>query len=97
VKIPKGTSYAITLEEYRRMEEAGELTRPLTAEPIGRYTAPKRATDARNSEAVTQHLEPRPAERARTGGEGAVWPPEPRKRPQGPSVAQETEIATEAS
>lgn len=88
---------SMTIEEYRDWKDTPDATRPITADPIGYSTSGRRLVDANNSAVVDTNREPRPAERARTGGEGAVWPPEPRKRLQGPLVAQETEIATEAS
>lgn len=56
----------VTLEEYRQLEAAGKLTRPLTDPPIGATTAAHRNQDARNSEHVTNHgPTPQPKETTR--------------------------------
>lgn len=45
----------LTLAEYRALEAAGKLKRPLTDPPIGATTTAQRVQDARNSEHVTNH------------------------------------------
>ena len=59
--MPRSSPYgqALTLEDYRRLEAAGEITRPLTQDPIH----PRRAlTDARLSRLV----EPQPRNRKKS-------------------------------
>lgn len=43
----------LTLQEYRALEAAGRIQRPLTDDPIGRASTDRRNRDARNSEIVT--------------------------------------------
>jgi len=55
---------AITLDEYRRRETAGEITRPITDPPIGgSHTAKdRRRRDAQASAAWGDHHQPAPKE-----------------------------------
>lgn len=48
----------LTLEEYRALEDAGLITRPITDDPIGRHTAGKRALDAEASATMTPNPQP---------------------------------------
>lgn len=52
--VPRHTYEALTLDDYRALEAAGKLTRPITDWPIGATTAPKRHADAIASELVTE-------------------------------------------
>jgi hypothetical protein len=45
----------ITLEQYRQLEEAGKITRPLSDGPVGWTTAARRDNDAAASAAHTHH------------------------------------------
>lgn len=46
---------AITLDEYRRRETAGEITRPITDDPIGETTGPRRRNNETASAAFTDN------------------------------------------
>ena len=48
-------AHAITLEQYREIDAAGQITRPVTDPPIGATTAGRRHADAVASEVVTDH------------------------------------------
>lgn len=87
------SSLALTLDDYRRLEAEGKITRPLTDSPIGQSTAGRRNVEALNSQAVTRTLEP--VARPRVDGEAASGPVGPRKPQSGTNTAPRPEIPTQ--